>query len=250
MSFKSKIFHFIEKFLARKTDYIVCISEAEKQSAIQNDVAGEEKLVLIKNGIDINKVRSAKSLKRSDYNIPDDAYVVGMIGRLCQQKAPDIFIRSAKLIKEKIPNSFFVIVGDGNMGDEVTDYAKANNLDLLITGWVDNPYSYLKMFDIALLLSRWEGFGLAIVEYMAAEKNVIASRTDAIPTIIEDGVDGLLVEVDNEQDVFDKVYYIYTHPQEAMFMREKALNKVKQYYDVNRVASQHMELFHKLVDAK
>ena len=250
MSVKSKIFHFIEKLLARKTDYIVCISEAEKQSAIQNDVAGEDKLVLIQNGIDIIKVRSAESLKRSDYNIPDDAYVVGMIGRLCQQKAPDIFIRSAKLIKEKIPNSYFIIVGDGDMRNEVSEYAKANDLDLLITGWVDNPYSYLKMFDIALLLSRWEGFGLAIVEYMAAEKNVIASRTDAIPTIIEDKVDGLLVEVDNERDVCEKVYYVYTHPKEAKSMRENALSKVLQKYDVNRVATQHMELFHKLMESK
>ncbi len=48
-----------------------------------------------------------------------------------------------------------------------------------------------------MLLSRWEGFGLAVVEYMAAEKNVVATKIDAIPTLVDDGVDGLLVEMDN-----------------------------------------------------
>lgn len=50
---------------------------------------------------------------------------------------------------------------------------------------------------------------------MAAEKNVVATRIDAIPTLIEDGVDGLLVEVDNPQDAADKVLWLYHHPEEA-----------------------------------
>ena len=249
MSLKSKIYLVIEKFLARKTDRIICISKAERQSALEKEIAKDSKLVLITNGIDISKVRSANRLKRSDFNIPEDAFVVGMIGRLCPQKAPDTFIHSAKLIKEKIPDSFFIIVGDGELTDQTVEYAKQNNIGLLVTGWVDNPYDYLQLFDISLLLSRWEGFGLAIVEYMAAEKNVVASRIDAIPTIIEDGVDGLLVEVDNPNDVCDKVMYIHGHPAEAATMRKNALEKVIRDYDVNRVADQHVALFQELMNS-
>ena len=58
-----------------------------------------------------------------------------------------------------------------------------NGLKLVITGWTDETYSYLKVFDVAMLLSRWKGFGLAVVEYMAAEKNVVATKIDAIPYI-------------------------------------------------------------------
>lgn len=249
MSIKSKLYLVIEKFLARKTDRIVCISKAERQSALEKKIAKDQKLSLITNGIDISKVRSANRFKRSDFNIPEKAFVVGMIGRLCPQKAPDTFIHSAKLIKEKIPDSFFIIVGDGELTDQTVEYARQNNIDLLVTGWVDNPYDYLQLFDISLLLSRWEGFGLAIVEYMAAEKNVVASRIDAIPTIIEDGVDGFLVEVDNPNDVCDKVMYIHNHPAEAANMRKNALEKVIRDYDVNRVADQHVELFQELMNS-
>ena len=78
---------------------------------------------------------------------------------------------------------------------------------------------------------------------------MVASRIDAIPTIIEDGVDGFLVEVDNPNDVCDKVMYIHNHPAEAANIRKNALEKVIRDYDINRVADQHVELFQELMNS-
>ena len=155
-------------------------------------------------------------------------------------------MRAAKKIKERIPQAVFVIVGNGEQTDEVMAYAKENDLTLYVTGWTDEPYAYLKTFDVAMLLSRWEGFGLAIVEYMAAVKNVVATRVDAIPTLVEDGVDGLLVPMDDADAAAEKVVWLYEHPEEAKRMREKALWKVTERYDVKRVARQHVEMFNEL----
>lgn len=79
------------------------------------------------------------------------------------------------------------------METDVHRYAKDNDLEdsLLITGWVDSPLDYVELFDVALLLSRWEGFGLALPEYMMAGKPIVASKVDAIPDIIEDHVNGV-----------------------------------------------------------
>lgn len=238
----------MEKCLSPLTDKIVCISEAEKVSAEREHIANDNKLELIPNGIDVEAVKCAVPKRRMDLGIADDAFVVGMIGRISPQKAPDIFIKSARLIHDNIKNSAFIIVGDGEEREEVECFARENDLNLIITGWTDKPYSYLKMFDVAVLLSRWEGFGLAVVEYMAAEKNVVATRTDAIPTLIDDGVDGLLVEVDNPEDVKEKVMWLYNHPNEAKAMRDKALQKVIKRYDISRVVDQHVEMFNKLVN--
>lgn len=183
MKLRNKIFLLMERLLSHVTDRIICISEAERDSALHNNVCSEDKLKLIPNGIDINAVRSAVAVKRSELGIAEDAFVVGMIGRLSAQKAPDAFIRAAEIIHKEIPNSAFVIVGDGEQREEIEDFARAHGLNLVVTGWTDKPYSYLKDFDVAMLLSRWEGFGLAIVEYMAAEKNVVAVRTVAIPSL-------------------------------------------------------------------
>ena len=246
-SMKLRVFRTLEQLLAHFTDKIVCISEAEFESAIDKNISSEDKLELIPNGIDIDAVRSAIAVKRSHLGIADDAFVVGMIGRLSAQKAPDVFIRAAEIIHKEIPNSAFIIVGDGEQREEIETFARQHGLHLVVTGWTDKPYSYLKAFNVAMLLSRWEGFGLAIVEYMAAEKNVVATRADAIPSLVDDGVDGFLVDVDNAEQAADKVLWLHTHPTEAMDMRKKALQKVMMKYDVNRVVNQHIDMFNKLI---
>lgn len=247
MKFKNKIFLLMERLLTHVTDKIVCISDAERDSAIYNNVCSEDKLALIPNGINIDAVRMAEPISRSELAIVDDAFVVGMIGRLSEQKAPDVFIKAAEIIHKKIPNSAFIIVGDGEQRKDIEHFARGHGLQLVVTGWTDEPYRYLKAFDVAMLLSRWEGFGLAIVEYMAAEKNVVATRTDAIPTLIEDGVDGLLVDVDNPEEAAAKALWLYRHPKEAANMRVKALQKVYENFDINRVVNQHIDMFKELV---
>lgn len=246
MKLKSRFYRLIERFLSRFTDKIVCISEAEKKSAVNNNIGNDEKLSLIPNGIDVQAVINAKPKSRNELGITDDAFVVGMIGRVSKQKAPDVFIKAAKLVNEHMSNSAFIIVGDGELRTEIEKYASDNNLRLFITGWTDEPYSYLKTFDVAVLPSRWEGFGLAVVEYMAAEKNVVATRIDALPTIIDDKVDGLLVDVDSPEDLCEKILWLHKHPAESTQMRVNALKKVREKYDIQRVAQQHLEMFEQL----
>ena len=99
----------------------------------------------------MSAVRNASAMSRSELGFAEDAFVVGMIGRLSPQKAPDVFIRAAKLIHDEIPNSAFIIVGSGEEEEEVKAFAKENGLNLIVTGWTDEPYSYLKVFDVAIV---------------------------------------------------------------------------------------------------
>ena len=246
MKLKSRIYRWMERFLSRFTDKIVCISEAERNSAIKNEIGDTQKLALIPNGIDIQAVINAVPKPFSELGISETSFVVGMIGRISAQKAPDVFIRAAKLVNEQVPNSAFIIVGDGELRPEIEKYASENNLQLIITGWTYEPYSYLKVFDVAVLPSRWEGFGLAVVEYMAAEKNVVATRIDALPTIIDDKVDGLLCDVDSPKDLCEKILWLRNHPDVALQMRANALRKVYEKFDIQRVAQQHLEMFEQL----
>ena len=240
---KNWFYLWIEKSLAYFTDKIVCISEAERISAIKHNVADNTKLNVILNGIDIQLIEKENALAKSELGIPQDAFLVGMVGRISPQKAPDIFIRSAKLIKEKIPNAWFIIVGDGELRKEIENYANENQINLHITGWTNQPYAYLKMFDLAMLLSRWEGFGLAITEYMAAKVNFIATQVDAIPTIVNDKVNGILVEVDSPEQVADACFHLYTNKTLALKLREKAYETVCTKYNIHRVAQQHIKMF-------
>jgi glycosyltransferase involved in cell wall biosynthesis len=246
-SIKSLAFLCVERLLSRCTDKIICISEAEYMSALNHNIADSKKLDLILNGIDFSLIEKAEIKKRSELGIPEKAYVIGMIGRISPQKAPDVFLKAARLIMDEVPNAYFMIVGDGEERTQIELYAKEYNVNLYISGWTNAPYQYLKVFDMAMLLSRWEGFGLAIVEYMAARKNFVATRVDAIPTIVRDGVDGILVDVDSPIQAANAVIKLYKDDELANKMKESAWEYAHERYDIHRVAGQHIKLFEELL---
>lgn len=249
---KKAMYTAIEKIAAPFCDKIICISDAEKQSALDKKICREDKLQVIFNGVDIesyeNGVRGA--IKRKDLNIPEDAFVVGMVGRMSPQKAPDVFVKMAKQVKDEVPNAHFIIVGNGNQEDEIRKYAEDNGFSnsLHITGWVDNLMSYVELFDVACLLSRWEGFGLALPEYMMAGKPIVASRVDAIPNIIQNGENGLLVEVDDDIGASKAVLRILREDGLRKKIVAQGLEDVHNRFNARRVSEEHSKLFNKEMD--
>lgn len=247
---KKAMYTAIEKMAAPFCDKIICISDAEKQSALNKKICREDKLHVIFNGVDIEAYENGEhgKIKKADLNIPEDAFVVGMVGRMSPQKAPDVFVKMAKQVKDEVSNAHFIIVGNGNQEDEIRKYAEDNGFsdNLHITGWVDNPMSYVELFDVACLLSRWEGFGLALPEYMMASKPIVASRVDAIPNIIRDGENGLLVEVDDDIGASKAVYELYTNADLKNSLIENAYKDVHERFDEKRVAAEHMKLVEEL----
>lgn len=244
---KKAIYTMIEKIAAPFCDKIICISDAEKQSALDKKICKEDKLQVIFNGVDIEAYENGAhgAVKRQDMNIPEDAFVVGMVGRISQQKAPDVFIKMAKQVKDEVPNAHFIIVGNGNQEDEIRKYAKDNGFSdsLHITGWVDDPMSYVELFDVACLLSRWEGFGLVLPEYMMARKPIVASRVDAIPNIICDGENGLLVGMDDVVGASTAVLKLYLNNNLKSKLIDESLKTVYKKFDVQRMTRETEKLF-------
>lgn len=244
---KKTMYTVIEKVAAHFCDKIICISEAEKQSALNKRICREDKLQIIFNGVDIEAYENGVHglVKRKDLNIPEDAFVVGMVGRISPQKAPDVFVKMAKNIKYVVPNSCFIIVGNGNQEDEIRKYAEVNGFSnsLHITGWVDNPMSYMELFDVACLLSRWEGFGLVLPEYMMAGKPIVASRVDAICDIIQNEENGLLVEVDDVVGASEAVLRIYRENGLKDRLLIQGMKDVHNRFNVRRVSEDHGKLF-------
>lgn len=246
---KELAYKLIEKVQIPFTNKIICISEAEKESAIQNHICSTDKIQVITNGVDFELLDQAKSVTRNELGIPEDAFVVGQIGRLTEQKSPDVFVEMAEIIKRSIPNSFFVMVGNGNLEEKVRDLIKSKGLDdsFLITGWVNNPTSYLKCFDVATLLSRWEGFGLALVEYMYGGVPLVSTNVDAIPYVIDDGIDGLLVEPDHPDIAAQAVLRIHDDSTLATKLVANGLFISKDKYDISRVVKQTLQLYQEVL---
>ena len=242
---KTKFYEAVEKLLALMTNKVVCISEYEKKSALEHKICKDDKLVVINNGIDFEEFKTLHPKRRSELGIPEDAFVVGTIGRLTKQKAPDVFVKMAQIVKERIPNAFFVMVGDdigdGHFRGETKEWIQTAGLEdsFLITGWVDDPLDYEGLFDVGVLLSRWEGFGLVLPEYMYMGKPIVATNTDAIPYVVGDA--GLLVDIDDYKAASDSVIRLYEDKELRSQVIDKGSERVK-LFDAQRTASEHFRL--------
>ena len=243
---KKMLFIALEKLMAPFCDEIVCISEAEKNSALERKICKKDKLRVIYNGIDFEEYKDSHAT-RAELEIPKDAFVVGMVGRIAKQKAPDVFVKMAAEVSKKIDNAFFVIVGDIVEGDIeekefIEQLAEQSGIRLKITGWVDNPLDYVKQFDVACLLSRWEGFGLAIPEYMLCEKPIVATRVDAIPYLIRDDYNGLLVDVDDYQSAADAIYRLKDEELKLKLV-SNGVKVLRKKFDARRMVTELTNLF-------
>lgn len=248
--YKRLFYAFIEKVCSYFCDSIVCVSDSEKLSALRWHICKDNKIKVIYNGIDVDdyKKRNYLSSKR-DLQIPENSYVVGMVGRIAEQKAPEIFVEAARIVKQKIDNAFFVIVGDGPLIEEIKELIERYKLtkSFLITGWKEDPIEYARYFDVSCLLSRWEAFGLVLAEYMMVKSPIVATNVDAIPNLIKDKKNGLLVPVDD----YVKVAQAVCELNKNLLLRHEltcnAFEDLINNYDIKKVCLNHEVLFAELL---
>lgn len=237
----------LESTLSHLCSRIVAISEFEKKSALKKHICSPRKIQVVYNGVELEDGRKTNRKSRIELGIPHDAYVIGQVGRLCQQKAPDIFVEAAARIKKKIPEAFFILVGDGEKRQDTEKLIQEKKLEecVLITGWKEDPMEYIVHFDIAVLMSRWEGFGLALGEYMMAGKPVITSGVNAIPEIIRQGRNGELVG-DTSDKAAEAAIGLYEDKRKASQYGERNRQEVIARFDVKRTVLETEEIMREL----
>lgn len=247
VSAKKKHFYtMLERRMAKTTDRIVTISEYEKQVALQNGICEENKIQVIRNGIDLNKCSSAHA-DRAAYGYADSDFLVGCCARISDQKDPLLFARVAGCIAARCPDARFLWIGDGELKDELIEGLKENNVfdKTLITGWVADPYSYLSLLDVAVLFSKWEGFGLCLAEYLAMGKPVVATDVGAVSEIVEDGVCGSLT-ADRDAQKLAGMVLAYREPQDPEQLRKQCIARAK-LFDCRLTAQRTVDLLYSII---
>lgn len=134
---------------------------------------------------------------RAEWGIPPDAWVIGTVARLVPQKALHILLNAyAQYRVMAQQKSRLVLVGRGPLEAELKALSRQLGLDgeIIWVGFREDIPTVMNAFDAFALTSSYEGFGLVLLEAMAAARPVVASRVSAIPEIVQHGVTGLLCE--------------------------------------------------------
>jgi len=187
---------------------------------------------------------------RTQLSLPDDARVVGYIGRIAHVKALDVLARAAQQVVRAAPQVHFVLFGEALFGE--TDYKRMlvsiiKELKLARhwhwMGYDKQATARIPEFDLLVLPSRREALGLALVEAGMASKATVGSRVGGISEVIVGGETGLLVSPENPDELADATLRLLNDPLLAHEMGRKANDRVSRVFDLQRYHTEFLELY-------
>ena len=160
----------------------------------------QERIVTLYNMIDIHATEPElldKQTARHQLNLSPNEFIFGTIGRLVKAKDQETLINAFAHIKPLCPNAKLIIMGDGELETSLKNQIQQLNLtnDIILTGYMDKAFKYMKAFDVFLLPSIKEAFGRVLLEAMIAKVPIIATQINGIPEVVNDA--GILIPAKN-----------------------------------------------------
>jgi len=231
---KTRLFIFIEKITSYITDKIIAVSSGEKTDYLLLNIANEDKFVVINSGVKLDKFKELPFHEKQNFKkklgIPENALVVGTVGRLVPVKGPEYLIKAAKHIIPKYPETFFIFTGDGRLKQGLKKKAVELGIEnnVIFLGWRNDVAKIISVYDIFALPSLNEGMGKVLVEAMALGKPITASNVGGIPDLITHGTNGFLVSPKNSEQLAKYIQILITDKEKRESMgqagKEIALN--------------------------
>ena len=227
---------------------IVVNSLATKNTLLKNAPwLLDEKIKVVYHGIDYEKYSTAnKRDLRMEFGLSPQDLIIGFVGRLSIQKGIIYMLDAFKLVVEKFKNVQLIIAGTGELEVMVEEFVSKFNLEnrIHLLGFRKDISDLMKTFDIFLLPSLWEGFGIVLIEAMAAEKPIVATNTSSIPEIVKDGRNGILVPPENAEAISNALMKLISEPELRLKFGDEGLKIVKEKFTIHRMINDYENIFY------
>ncbi len=237
--FRTGPFRHVERGLARLAARIVTITHALERFTVERVGIPAEKVTTIHYGLD--EPPAAWGVNPPD-PVPPGAPVLLSVSRLVEQKGVDVAVRALARVRERQPDAWLVVLGEGPEQDRLAALAAELGVAgaVHLPGRVPDVAAWLRRADVLVHPARWEGFGLALLEAMLASLPIVASRVSSIPEIVADGESGLLVPPDDPEAVAAAVLDVLESP--AGFAAA-GLARARSEFSVARMAERTLAVY-------
>jgi glycosyltransferase involved in cell wall biosynthesis len=201
--------HYREAFQSVKGVYAISASAlAHFMKIYDSFLQPATHVEIIHNSIDEKKFTNSQEKRvnaRKNLDLPENALVIGYVGRLEKQKRPLELLKIFENVSRIFPAAYLAIVGTGPLQSELQEFAGRHNLKnrVIFSGWQQNVEDFIPAFDIALTVSRNEGFGTTTIEAMACGIPVVGTDITGTRDILHDSEGGILVPLGDRQAAVD-----------------------------------------------
>jgi glycosyltransferase involved in cell wall biosynthesis len=211
----------------------------------------DERIKVIYHGIDPEKYSDANTIDlRKSLGFTNNDFIIGFVGRLSVQKGIKYMLDTFKLVSDKQKNVHLVIAGTGELESKIKEfgskYKLENNIHLL--GFRADIHNLMRTFDVFLLTSLWEGFGIVLIEAMAAGKACVSTNSSSIPEIVADSKSGILFSPENTEAIAGALIKLISDPLLREKLGKEGQKIVKQKFTIQRMISDYENLFQELID--
>lgn len=226
----------MERVFSRVADRLFAVGEAQREQLRAVHWLRDRSIDTLRNGVALPSGPEDLSFRASVG--AEKRMLVGTIATLIEQKGLRDLLKVVRRVRDLGYEAKFVIAGEGHLRPELEALRRQLRLedDVVLTGWVPNAaHLALPSFDIFFQPSLWEAMSMVTLEAMAAGKPILTTRVGEAPHVIEDGVEGLLVNPGDVDGMASALVRLITDPDLRCSMGRAARHKIEQHFTVEHM---------------
>ena len=236
------------RFAMRFCTKVISVSETTAKWLVEKRGLPRNKVIVIPYGVNLKQFSVGRDPKlKAKLGIPKASPVLGTVARLHSQKGHRYLIEAAKSIVKDFPKVRFVLVGDGDLRRELEEQVGAADLtgNFIFLGFREDVRELLKMFDIFVLPSLYEGLPNVVLEAMATGLPVVATSVDGTPELIVNGKTGYLVAAKQPQPLAAKIKALLSDTKLAQQFGRQGRKRVEENFSLEKQVNDFQDLYEK-----
>lgn len=236
------------RLLTPLTDAFIAVAGPHALHLVEREGCPAARVRIIPNGVDTERFRplAANAGLREQLRLPAGAPVAAILAALRPEKNHELFLRSAARIRQTAPTAQFLIIGDGVRRHDLERLAEQLQIDDCVhfLGTRADIPELLSLVDVLVLSSHMEANPVSVIEALACEKPVVATRVGSVGETVQDGVSGYLVTPGSDEEMAARVIELFGNPTLARNMGRAGRDHVVTHWSLDRMVEGYQDLIH------
>ena len=250
---RTRLFLALERWLAAHSTALIAVGPQVRDDLVGLGVAPAERFTVIRLGIELEeRVRAdenGRAETRRYLGVPAERFVVGWVGRMTAVKRTEDVLEAFKRLRENGVDACLCMVGDGPERERLERRAAELGVirDTLFLGYQEDVAQYYAAFDALVLPSANEGTPVSVIEALAAQTPVVATRVGGVPDVVRDGEEGFLVDTGDTGGLAERLTRLARDPELRRRLGRSGRGRVLSRYAVERLLDDVDRLYRELL---